>query len=183
MVDFCKFVYSRSPAAHKKSLLQWHNVYTQTQWLTSCTKGSMTSIKVCCTQAVLQTHTYTHTQQQQRREYVPSSEAVEWVGAVAYRCSVSHSSCWSCREVSAQENREPRHSGIETEWNMRSHSQPRSPQHLKLLALPTACEQSKSTLVGEGVWHDDWSEFNRFQVLNFIFTSKIKSWPMLRKSR
>lgn len=93
------------------------------------------SIKVCAThfQAVLEIHT----------EW-PGAQAAERVGAVAYRCSVSHSSCWSYSEVSAQEDRELRHSGIETEWNMRSHSKPCSPQHLKLLAQPKACEQTSS---------------------------------------
>lgn len=97
-----------------------------------------------CASVHTRTHTYTQQQEQLHREHVPSAEAAEWVEAVAYRCSVSHSSCWSYSEVSAQEDGEPRHSGIETEWNMRSHSKPSSPQHLKLLALPTVCEQTSS---------------------------------------
>lgn len=61
-------------------------------------------------------------------ECVPSPEAAEWVGAAAYRCSASHSSCWSCSEVSPREDGEPRHGGAETEWNMRSQSQPTAAQ-------------------------------------------------------
>lgn len=101
------------------------------------------SIKVFCTPALEEKKKKeknwleTHTAAQHRGEQV---------GAVAYRCSLSHSTCWSCSEESAQKDREPRHSSAETEWNMRSHSKPRGPQRLQLRALPRACEQTSSQL-------------------------------------
>lgn len=52
------------------------------------------SIKVFCTPAVKKTWLETHTAAQHRGKQV---------GAVAYRCSLSHSSCWSYSEESASE--------------------------------------------------------------------------------
>lgn len=96
----------------------------------------------------------------------PMQRGTRVSGAVAYRCSVSHRSCWSYREESAREDEEPRHSSTETEWNMRSHSKHHSPEHLQLLASAAVSEQTSVNTCSGGVcvcvcvWEAGWRRGN-----------------------
>lgn len=100
------------------------HTHTHTGHSGSLLAPNRNSIKVRCIQPhrLGWKHTHTHTAARHRGERA---------GAVAYRCSVSHSSCWSYSEVSAQKDGEPRHSGIknrmEHEVTLKA-SQPAAPQ-------------------------------------------------------
>lgn len=107
---------------------------------------NVTSVKVCYEKNSHRLN-WQYTESSCWAESSRGPRAAEWRGVVARRCSVSHSSCWTCSGKSAQEDGELRHSGKETEWNMRSHSKLQSPQHLKLLPLPTAGANIKWTQV------------------------------------
>lgn len=130
-------------------------------------------------QAVLEKHTHTHTAAQHRGSWVSRSGGLQMFGVPQQLLELQWSVSPGGRRAEAQRHR----NRMEHEVTTQSLA---SPQHLKLLALPTSCEQTSSQHKGGGVarwwllWISSFLDTGLFLHWYCIFLKrvKVKCWSI-----